>query len=124
MRSRGEGEFSFIEVQRPQGDAWPYSQNELAEMAVIFACVKPGLTNISVSTIDFDRTALARLDLTLKGEEPVILMEQAATMTAKKYDGTIDGMAIGSFYVNDTGQLVAADLPGNVRAELVVNVEG
>jgi hypothetical protein len=122
QRSGRSGEYIFIELPAPGGDAWPYSENELAEMAIIFPCIKPDVTDVSVPTVDFDRAALAQLNLTLKGEQPIILMEQAVTMTAHKYEATIDGMVIGSFYVDNNMQLIAAELPGGVHAELLINV--
>ena len=73
--------------------------------------------------LDLAGDPVAQLNLILKGEEPVILMEQAATINANKYEATIDGMAAGTFYVDETRQLIAADLPGGVHAELLVNVD-
>ncbi len=122
QRGRGMDEFKLVEIQRPQDDAWPYTSNELAEMALILACVDPGAELASVWTVDFDRAALARMTLTLRGEEPYILNEQPATMSVKKYECAIDGMAVGTFFVDENGRLIAADLPGGVHAELMVNV--
>jgi hypothetical protein len=113
----GEG---FREIQKPSSEIWPLTASEALDLALIMACVDPMAERADLWVLDLDTERVGRLSLEAKGDEPYILLEEAMTITGRKWEASVDGVVFGSLIMTPDGRMVAVDLPGGLHGELQV----
>jgi hypothetical protein len=110
----------FTRLRKPDAELWPYTSNEIFDLALIAACIDPTARNAELWTLDIETERIGRLNLEFMGEEGYVMVRNEMTITARRYEASIDGASAASLIVAPDGKLIAVTLPGNVYAELVV----
>ena len=117
---REEAGDGFTPLRKPDAEIWPYTSNEVFDLALIAACIDPTARNAELWTIDLESERIGRFNLEFMGEDGYVMLQSEMTVIARKYEASIDGASAASLIVAPDGKLIAVYLPGLVHAELVV----
>lgn len=113
---------AFTEIRKPSSEIWPFTANEVLDLALIMACIDPTAERADLWIFDLDMERIGRLTLEAKGDEPYILMDEAMTITGRKWEASVDGAAAGTLIMTPDGRMVAVDLPNGLHGELTMVV--
>ena len=109
---------TVVEIKRPYDDTWLSDFMNILSSVIIIACVDPAADEIGVWVLDINSERLGRFSLRSKGDEPFTLNDGLTTLRVSKYEGNLDGIVLGTYFVSPDGRLIAMDKAGDFNAEL------